>query len=54
MRSWKTFASLIFGVASALHTAAADTDPAAVMTAENDYAKIAVAASGQSLKTATS
>jgi len=49
MRSWKTLASLICGVASALQSAAAETLPPPVMTAENDYAKIAVAADGQNL-----
>ncbi len=49
MRPWKTLVALMCGVASALQSAAAETQPAAVMTAENDYVKIAVAANGQNL-----
>ena len=49
MQRWKTLVALLCGVASALQSAAAETQPAAVMTTENDYARIAVAANGQTL-----
>ena len=47
MRPWKILVPLICGVASGLPCAAAETQPVAAMTAQNDYAKIAVAANGQ-------
>ncbi len=50
MRLSKTLVSLIFGMAWALPCVAAESQPVAVMTAENDYAKIAVGANGQNLQ----
>ena len=49
MRPWKTFMSVTWCAALALPCGAAETQPAAVMTVENDYTKIAVAANGQTL-----
>ncbi|NQT40471.1 MAG: hypothetical protein HQ581_23455, partial [Planctomycetes bacterium] len=50
MRPWKTLVVLVCGIASVLPSVAAETpQPPAVMTVENDYLKIAVAASGQTL-----
>ena len=49
MRPWKTLVSLICVFALALQLTAAEAQPVPVMTVENDYLKIVVAANGHAL-----